>query len=123
MVGLIGERLLCGFSLLIDGSPDVDEIIRDHAQSDPPLHSVHALIAAAVETVPPFQHANASFAAGSPLLSLFEPAFLLLAFEFGAFGGATGNGNTFHTFLLRDGYIPGRIESGIGGGRVGHATC
>lgn len=38
-------------------------------------------IAAAVETMSTFQHADASFASGSSLLPFLEPAFLLLTLE------------------------------------------
>ena len=64
--------------LLVDGLTDVDEVIRDHAESGPADHSLAAFVPATVQSVPPLKYADASFASGSPLLPFFEPAFLLL---------------------------------------------
>ena len=50
-VGLGGEGLLRG--PLGHDAADVDEIISDHAEADPALHSGIASVAAAIETVSP----------------------------------------------------------------------
>src|SRR5437868_11671593 len=79
------------WGLLLHRAADVEEIVGDHAEPDPALHSGIALVAAAVEPVPSFDHADAAFASGAPFLAAAEPALLLLAFALGAFGGAIGN--------------------------------
>ena len=102
---------------------NIDEVIGDHAESDPAPHPVIALIQASVESVPPLEHADASFASRPPFLSSLKPAFLLLTLERGALGGTARNGNTFHSILLRLGYILGRIESGIARNQMRQAAC
>ena len=72
------EALLCRFLSLGDEFADVDEVIRDHAEPRPADHSLAPFVPATVESVPPLEYADASFASGSPLLPFFEPAFLLL---------------------------------------------
>ena len=71
-------ELFRGFPSLIDDSADVDEVIGNNAESGPADHSFAALVPATVESVPPLEYADASFASCSPLLPFFEPAFLLL---------------------------------------------
>src|ERR1700730_14667179 len=83
-VGLGGEGLLRG--PLGHDAADVDEIISDHAEADPALHSGIASVAAAIQTVSPLDHADAPLASGAPFLAVAEPAFLLLAFALGALG-------------------------------------
>ena len=68
---------------LFHGTADVDDVVGDHAEPDPTLHSGVALVSAAVETVPPLGHADASFAAGPPLLAVAEPALPLLTLALG----------------------------------------
>jgi len=114
---------LCGLLLLDNGSADVDEVIRDHAESGSALHSAGAFISATVESVPSLEYADSAFASGSPLLPLLEPAFLLLTLDRGAFGGTAWNGNTFHAYLLRLGYILRRIESGVARSQIRRAAC
>ena len=63
-VGLGGEGLQPG--LLGHDAADVDEIISDHAEADPALHSGIAPVAAAIETVSPLDHADATLASGAP---------------------------------------------------------
>ena len=62
-----------GRGLLVEGAADVDEIVGDDAEADPAFHSVVALVAAAVEAVPAFGHADAALASGAPFLPLTEP--------------------------------------------------
>ena len=56
---------------------DVDEVIRDDAQTDPTLHAGGPLVAASVQAVTAFEQTDAALAAGAPLLRLAEPALLL----------------------------------------------
>ena len=62
------------YRLLGDDAADVDQVIGDHAEADPALHSGIALVSAAIETVSPFDHADASLASGAPFLATAEPA-------------------------------------------------
>ncbi len=66
---------------LFHGTADVDDVVGDHAEPDPTLHSGVALVSAAVETVPPLGDADASLAVGPPLLAVAEPARPLLTLE------------------------------------------
>jgi hypothetical protein len=59
---------------------DVDEIVADHAEPDPTLHAIFALVSAAIETVPALGHADAALTTGPPFLAVAEPTLLLLAF-------------------------------------------
>jgi hypothetical protein len=86
--GLGGEGLQPG--LPGHDAADVDEIISDHAEADPALHSAIAPVAAAIETVSPLDHADATLASGAPFLAVAEPALLLLALALRALGGAIG---------------------------------
>jgi hypothetical protein len=67
-MGLGSEGLLPG--LLGNNAADVDEIISDHAEADPALHSGIAPVAAAIETVSPLDHADATLASGAPFLAV-----------------------------------------------------
>src|SRR6202040_1127322 len=99
-VGVGGEGLQPG--LLGHDAADVDEIISDHAEADPALHSGIAPVAAAIETVSPLDHADAPLAAGAPFLAVAEPALLLLAFALGALGRAIGDADALDALGFRD---------------------
>src|SRR5262245_11368861 len=58
-------------------SSDVDQVVRDYAQSNPSLHAIIAAISTAIQTVPSFEYTDPTFAAGPPRLSLAEPPLLL----------------------------------------------
>ena len=45
---------------------DVDEVVGDHTEPDPTLHSGIAFVPATVEPVPPLDHADAALAPGPP---------------------------------------------------------
>ena len=72
--------------LLFHGATDVNDIVGDDAEPHPAVHSDVALVAAAVETVSPLDHADASLASGAPFLAVAEPALFLLALAFEALG-------------------------------------
>src|SRR5580700_11485547 len=110
-VGLGGEGLLRG--PLGHDAADVDEIISDHAEADPALHSGIASAAAAIETVSPLDHADATLASGAPFLAVAEPAFLLLAFALGALGRAIGDADAFDPLGFGRRLVLGRVEAGI----------
>jgi len=58
-------------------APEVDQVVGDHAQADPPSHALESVIAAARQSMPSFEDADSSLTSGPPLPPLFEPALLL----------------------------------------------
>jgi len=72
--------------VLFHSAADVDEIVGDDAEPDPAVHPDEALVAAAGEAVPPFDHADAPLRSGAPFLTVTEPALFLLALTLRAFG-------------------------------------
>ena len=56
---------------------DVDEGVGDDAEADPALDARQTLVATAVQAVASLEKTDAALAAGAPLLSVAEPAFLL----------------------------------------------
>ena len=92
---------------------DVNKIVGDHAEPDPLLHSVVALVSATIETVSPLDHTDAPFASGTPFLADAEPAFLLLAFAFDALARSIRNTLTFDPHGFRSGLVSGGIEPGV----------
>src|SRR5882724_8597085 len=94
-----GRRLRC--RLHLDGVADVDNVVGDHAEPDPTLHSGIAFVAAAIEPVSPLGDADASLASRSPSLAIAEPALPLLSFSFGTLGRAIGNADALDALGLR----------------------
>src|ERR1035438_5301739 len=72
------------FRLAGEYTPDVDEIVGDHAEADPACHATITPVPTAVESVATLQHADAPFTAGPPFLPVAEPWFLLFPLPFGA---------------------------------------
>jgi hypothetical protein len=92
------SALCCRFSLiapLVQRASNINQIVRNHTEPDPGFHSIIAFVPAAIETVLPLSDADAPLRSGPSFLTLAEPAILLLAFAFCAFGGAIGNANAF----------------------------
>src|SRR5690348_9649065 len=86
-----GWRLRLSDHALLDGAPEVDDIVGNHAEPNPAVHSEVTLVAASLEPVAPLDHADASLASDAPLLAVAEPALTLLALALGALGRAIGN--------------------------------
>src|ERR1700756_1379927 len=107
---------------LIDGAADVDEIIGDHAESDPTLHSIFAFVATAVEPMSPLRHADAALTSGTPFLAVAEPALLLFASALCAFGGAVGHAHALDTLGFGSGLVLTGIEGRVGSNQVRHAS-
>ena len=80
-----------GEACFVHRAPDVDEIVCDDAEADPPVHTGIAFVAAVVQTMSPFHDADASLGPGARFLAVAELALFLLAFTFGALSGAIGN--------------------------------
>src|SRR5215470_8438442 len=96
--------IFAGFFIFsrLDGenSPHVDEIVGDHSESDPSVHSILTSIATAIQSMPAFQNTDATLAAGSPLLALSKPSRLLNLTKSQILGRTIGNGNVFDAHLL-----------------------
>src|ERR1700761_9609228 len=75
----------------------VDEVIGDHAQSNPSPHAALTAITAPVQAVPPLENADPAFACGSPALTFFEGSFFLMAPPLLASRVPVGHRNIFHT--------------------------
>ena len=58
-------------------SSNIDQIVRDDAESNPSFHAVFTAIATAIQTVSSFKHTDPTFASRSPGLGLPEPSLLL----------------------------------------------
>jgi hypothetical protein len=56
------------------GLADVDQVVGEHAEPDPPFHALRSVIQTTPQPMPPFGHADTPFAARAPALSLLEPA-------------------------------------------------
>src|SRR5258705_10420074 len=89
-------------------SADVNEVVADHSESNPALHSTITFVTATVQSMPPFHHADASFATGSPFLAVSEPALFLLPFTLSAFGVAIGNAYPLDACFIRGRSVGGR---------------
>src|SRR6185369_7209047 len=101
---------------------DVNEIVRDHTESYPALHSFVAFIEAATASVPPFENADAALTPGPPLLSLLEPALSLFAFTFGAFGRAAWDTYSRHTLFIGGCLVLSRVKCCIPGHQARSAS-
>src|SRR6478752_8338917 len=101
---------------------DVDEVIGDHAEPDPALHSCFALVSAAIEPMPPFDHADAALASGSPFLAVAEPTLLLFALALGALGGAIGDRDAFDAHRLGCRLVLGGVECRVRRHQMRHAA-
>jgi len=72
--------------------------------------------------VPPFENADAAFAAGAPFLRLLEPPLLLFLLAFLTLGGATGNGHSLHAQFFGLGFVGGGEESRVGKRQIRNST-
>ena len=56
---------------------DLDDVVGQHAESDPPLDTFGAAVTTAAQAVASLQNADATLASRAPPLSFLEPAALL----------------------------------------------
>ena len=89
------------------------QIVGDHTQADPSLHSGIAPVDATAKSMPALEDADPALATGPPLLSLFEPALLLFALPLGASYGAIRNAHALDTSLVRGRFVPGGVEGRV----------
>src|SRR5262249_29663525 len=107
------DRGLLRLRGLFHSATDIDEVVGDHAEADPAIHSDRSLVAATAKAVSPLDHADSPLASGAPLLAVTEPALFLLAFAFKAFGRAIGNADALDALRLRSSFIAGGIECSV----------
>ena len=94
---------------------EIDQVIGDHPEGDPALHSVLAAISAAVEAMAAFADADTAFAASAPSLPVAEPSLLLLAPALSTLRGVIGDADPFHALGFRRSFVLGRVEAAISG--------
>ena len=104
-----------GEALFLENPAHVDEVIADNSEPHPSFHSRGSFVAAAVQTVPPLEYADSPFTTSPPLLSLAEPASLLVSSALGALGGVIGNGDPLHAHVLDLGFPLRGVEASIAG--------
>src|SRR5215468_8022261 len=102
---------------LTDDATNIHEIIGDHAESDPTLHSIFAFVATAVEPVSPLRHADAALASGPPFLAVAEPALLLFVSALSALGGTVGHADALDALGFGRGLVLTGIERRVGGAK------
>ena len=85
----------------------VDEVVADDSESNPAVHPVIAFVPAAIESMTSLDHADSTFATGSPFLPRAEPALLLFLFSLLALGGAIGNADALDSFFVRRRFVAG----------------
>ena len=115
------DRSSC-FRLAGEDAADVDEIIADHAESNPALHAAVPFVPATVEPVAALHYADASFTASPPFLPVLEPGLLLFLLPIGALGVAIGNADAFDSLFVRRLFVAGRVEGSIRGDQVRNAS-
>ena len=108
--------------LLGHGAADVDQVVGNHPEADPALDTGIPLVPAAIESMPSFDHADATLAAGPPFLAVAEPTLLLFAFALRALGGAVGDADALDALGFRGRLVLGRVEAGIRVARCGVAV-
>jgi hypothetical protein len=84
---------------------DVDEVVGDHAESDPPPHPLESVIAAARQSMASFEDTDPSLTSSPPLLPLLEPTLLLPPASLGAARIPIRNRDILHAQGLGD-FIP-----------------
>ena len=94
---------------------DVDEIVCDDAEPDPPVHASVAFIAVPRQSVSTLHHTDAAFTPRPPALPVLEPALLLFSLALGALGGSIGNTDSFDALRVRRVFIGARVERGVRG--------
>src|SRR6516164_10965626 len=91
----------------------IDERVCDHSESDPPFHPFLSPIAAAVEPVPSFEHADPALAPRPPFLPLAEPAFLLVLASCRAVGRTIRDRDPLYPQRVCLPFVFRRIKTGI----------
>jgi hypothetical protein len=83
-----------------EAAADLDDVVGDNAKADPALHAFETSIAAAIHSMAPLQHANATFASGPPALSGAKPTRFLQFSPLAAFAVGTRHCDSPHSHSL-----------------------
>src|ERR1700719_4659720 len=94
----------------------------NHPKADPALDTGIPFVPAATQSMPSFDHADATLAAGPPFLAVAEPTLLLFAFALRALGGAVGDADVLAALGFCGRLVLGRVEAGIRVARCGVAV-
>src|SRR5258707_7977108 len=86
--------------LQCQAATDLDDVVRDHPKANPAPHTFGPSISTAIQSVAPFQHADAAFASGPPALSSPEPTRFLQFSPLAAFAVATRHRDSRHSHSL-----------------------
>jgi hypothetical protein len=92
----------------------VNKSVPDHAKSNPSLHAFLPAVETAVQTMPPLENTNPTFATRAPSLAFFEGSFFLLASSLLAAGVSAGYRNIFYPHFLQSLFVGLRIEARVG---------
>src|SRR2546426_4002617 len=88
------------------------EVVRNHAEPDPALHSTHAAIATPRQSVPVLEDADSAFATGPPAQRPPEPARAWLA-------ATARQGHAAHAVDLSQALVRCGAEAAVGDGEPG----
>ena len=101
---------------------DIDQVVGDHPEADPALHSVLSAVSAAVEAVAAFADADTAFASGAPSLPVAEPSLVLLAPAHGTLRSVSGDADPFHALGFRRRFVVGGVEAGVSGDQTWNSS-
>src|SRR5437879_473192 len=97
---------------------DLDQVIGDHAESDPAFHAVESSVAATTQSMAALEHADAPLASGPPSLARAEPTLLLPSPPLLAARAPVGNRHSLHAHGLNRFLVPLRIKPRVGSRQV-----
>src|ERR1700730_14262323 len=112
---------LCGGPRSCEGR-DVDQIVGDHAEANPSVHAVDAMVATAAQAVTTFEHTDATFAADAPALAATEPVLALICAPRGRLGAATRQDHASDTAVGGGLFVGRRAEAAITGDQIRGTT-
>src|SRR3989442_292930 len=91
----------------------MNDVVGDHAESDPATDSIRSFIERSSQPVPAFENADASLTASAPFLKLFEPRLLLPLLAGRALGVVARNRYPADAHLSGLGFLAGSKKSGV----------
>src|SRR2546426_7625751 len=97
---------------------DLDQVISDHAESNPAFHAVESSVAATTQSMAALEHADAPLASGPPSLAGAEPTLLLPSPALLAARAPVGNRHSLHAHRLNRFLVPLRIKPRVGSRQV-----
>ena len=104
----------CG-RLAAEASRHVDQVVGDDPEADPAMHAVDAVIATASETMSPFDHADAPFAADAPALATPKPPVAFIRAPGRGFRPSSWEDDPAHAAIRGGLFVGGGAEAAIAG--------